>query len=323
MSSDQATIALYEIGNVRGQLHAAQELLLRVIGDDAPQAGSDLRVDMNFRALNLAKSKLNLLSPERIGELAGPEVAAAYTDFQAAFRGIDDVYGLATGPGRTDERADDLQVTLAGVASVAIHHLRAFYHGTRDLEIPDFDAYIGAVERKSAALRGISRSEDAKATAPDARSPTPRIRMTLDGEETARRTRSLLGFAFGGLARTYGILKGEHGRHTGMIAFAELSGMWPHLTVRAGSLARRGAQDDSALTFHAEATRDLVDVLQEEFQKAVGRGGISDEDRERLAAKVLDCVGQVGGRLRAVEALADERGYDILPEAAGQAGPRP
>ncbi len=323
MSSDQATIALYEIGNVRGQMHAAQSLLLRVIEDDAPQAGADLRVDMNFRALNLARSKLNLLSPDRIEELAGQEVATAYTDFQAAFDGIDEVYGLATGPGRTDEQAAGLQASLAEVAIVAIDHLRAFYHGTKALEIPDFEAYVGAIERKSAALRERSGSEVVEDAPTRAASPTPRIRMPLDGEETARRTRSLLGFAFGGLARAYGILKGDQGKHTGMIAFAELSGIWPHLAVGAGTLAKRGAQDDAAFTSHAEATRDLVDILQEEFRQALGGGGISDEDRESLAAKVLDRVRQVGVRLRLVDGLAVERGYEIRPEASGQAGPRP
>ena len=100
MTDNEKTIALHEIGVALSDAPTTERLLVqvRVYAGHPVESGAAGLVDIAHRDLRLAMSKLRILSPEHLADVAGPEAKRAYSDFHAAYDGIEDAYVGVTAP---------------------------------------------------------------------------------------------------------------------------------------------------------------------------------------------------------------------------------
>ena len=309
MRTDAELIALFEIASAQTHLTAIEVSLMEVAGDLAPPDDQPMigMPDIHFTRLLAAESRLILMDADKIAAVAGTPAADAITAYQACFRGLQDVYGLACGPDRDAAAAAALMNTLRGVAASAHRQLTLYVTHTQGLDQPTLEDYTHAITRRSKGPRPAAPEPE--------RTITPRMRKPLDGDVAATRARAALGYAFGGLGSAFLKMWMTAGPYTGMVVLTDLAGVTAWVGARGSHLSRRCAHDDSALAARVEGISDDLDALYHDLEREIAERGVGPEALPDLAKQVQARIPRIRDAIRAVERFAAERGYTIAQPA--------
>lgn len=309
MRTDAERIALFEIASARTHLTAIEVTLMTIAGDLGPPCAQPMigMPDIHFTGLLAAESRLIRMDADAVAMVAGTPASDALTAYQACFRGLQDVYGLACGPDRDAATAAALMDTLRGVAARAHRQLTLYAAHTQGLDQPTLEAYTQAITRRS--------KEPRPAMPEPERALTPRMRRPFDGDLAATRARAALGYAFGGLGSAYMKLRGPAGPYTGMVVLGDLAGVTAWVGARGSQLTRRCAYDDSALAARVEGISDDLDALYHDLERAIAERDAGPEALPALADQIMSRIPRIRDAIHAVERFAAERGYTIAPPA--------
>jgi hypothetical protein len=301
-------IARHEIGESTKSHGLVEELLRRVIEDAPPPAAGSPVVglpDIDFHRLRTAARRMRLADEAKVAAVAGPEAAESLRAFRAALDSPADVYGLLSGPKRTQEQADAIRDALREAASEALGHFMAYWRAVGGIDTPPLSAYVAAIGDRR--LDATPRTQ----AAPSSRSPIPHIRIALDGAETALLARKTLGRAFASSAHALLGLRMREDAMAGMLALSEFSEISPDIRYPANALSRRRAHVDRDIAEECVEAADEVEAFYERLEGSLAEGGVPTSALPGLREAGTALVRSLGVRIGRVERLSALRGYDL------------